>query len=374
MELPQSLQWVASLALGADWPEGDETQLRVMRDAWSQASGDVEAVIRTAREAANAAGATMEGETAEQFEAYWSEFEDYLQQLAAMSEQLSTGCGDMALEVEHAKISIYIALAALAIQITAMLASAVVSFGTSSAGIPVATAATQFTIRQILMTLLRNILLNIATNLATDYGIQLFQVARGDRSTLDHGNFVNHVVNGVIQGAGQTAGGVVTDAIPRGASRGFGEAAARGAATGAAGGFAQGATEFALQGGAHELSGGAVGGGWDYRNLTGNTITGAVSGAQGGMADRTDALAESTFAHQQQEHSTPRNNPSHAREVLENGHQWPVGARPPEGWQNPYTSGTREQVGVDGGAVIDQAGRHRPQNQGDEPPLPTPER
>ncbi|WP_030104408.1 hypothetical protein [Actinoalloteichus caeruleus] len=151
-------------------------------------------------------------------------------------------------------------------------------------------------------------------------------------------------------------------------------ATARGAATGAAGGLARGATEFALQGSAHELSGGAVGGGWDYRNLTSGNVTGSVSGAQGGMADRTNALAESTVAHQEPEHSTPRNNVSHGREVLENGHQWPVGARPSEGWRDPYTSGAREQFGISAGTAIGQAGRSRPQDQDDEPPLPTPDR
>ncbi|AOS64944.1 WXG100-like domain-containing protein [Actinoalloteichus hymeniacidonis] len=370
MELPESLQWVASIALGADWPESDEDKLREMRDAWETAGTDITAVKETAQAAAQSAAATMQGETAEQFQTYWEEFEGYLVAFSEMSQQLSTGCGDMALEVEHAKISIYIALAALAVQIIALLAAAAASLGTASAGIPVAQAATQVVVRQILQKLIQNILLNIATNLATDYGIQAFQMARGDRSGLDHGNFGNHIVNGVIQGAGQTVGGAVTSAIPTGASRGMGGAALRGAGAGAVGGFAQGVTEFTAQGGVSSLTGGEYGSGWDYRNLTSNTISGTIGGAQGNMSDRTQGLAESTFPNQTTEHSTPRNNPSHAREVLDSGRNWPVGGRAPEGFENPYNSGTREQVGINGSNVIDQAGRHRPQNQGDDSPLP----
>ncbi|APU13206.1 MULTISPECIES: WXG100 family type VII secretion target [Actinoalloteichus] len=361
MELPESLQWVASVALGADWPESDEDKLRELGAAWSTAGTDVASVLETAGSAASAAVGTMQGDTAEQFQAYWDEFAEHLGQLTELSEQLSTGCDEMALEVEHAKISIYVALAALAIQIIALLAAAAASFGTASAGIPVAQLATQFTIRQILIKLLQNILLSVATNLVTDYGIQAFQMARGDRSTFDNSNFGNHVVNGVVAGIGQTAGGAVSGFIPSGASRSFGGAALQGAASGAAGGAVGGAVDFVGQG--------VTQGQWDPRNIVGGAITGSVGGAQGGMAGRTDALSASTRG--EGGYSTPANNPAHAREVLENDLNWRVGNHTPEGAPNPYGSRVREDVGDIGAAVTDQAGRHKPQNDDKENSLPS---
>ena len=51
MEMPDAVKWLLPIVVGESWPEGDETKLRALRDAWHTASS----AIGPASEAGNQA-------------------------------------------------------------------------------------------------------------------------------------------------------------------------------------------------------------------------------------------------------------------------------------------------------------------------------
>lgn len=203
MEMPESLQWLMPIVVGASWPEGDEEKLRAMRDAWTAAAKSVEEVLGDGNNASKAALGCMSGQTAEKFEEYWQKYVEgdaYLVNLQQICTDLAAGCDNAALGVEYTKLSIIFALGILAIQIAAMIASAVATFGTSTAGIPIAQAATRITVQMIFQQLVKQILINVAINVGVDAAIQGIQFAKGDRKSWDVGKTVDAGIAGVAAG------------------------------------------------------------------------------------------------------------------------------------------------------------------------------
>lgn len=41
MEMPDAVKWLLPIVVGESWPEGDETKLRALRDAWHTASSAI---------------------------------------------------------------------------------------------------------------------------------------------------------------------------------------------------------------------------------------------------------------------------------------------------------------------------------------------
>ena len=168
------LKWV----VGSDWPEADEDGLR--RCAAGLGCGRPERLADLTPEAASSGArviAAVEGEVAESFDELWrSLVEDggYLPALIAACDELARACDATALEVEYAKYQFMLALVALAISIAVMAAMAWAG-GVSTAGIPVAIAATQVTVRLIAMRLLQAIAIGVVSNVAVDALAQLTQ-------------------------------------------------------------------------------------------------------------------------------------------------------------------------------------------------------
>ncbi|MDA3649553.1 hypothetical protein LZ318_07880 [Saccharopolyspora indica] len=295
IEIPDAVKWLTPIVVGADWPEGDETALRRVAEAWVAAGQDVDGVIQETEAAIQAAVGTMEGQTHDAFvefaKGYVNGDAGHLPDLKKLCEALGEGADGAALEIEYTKMSIIAALLILAAQIAAMIASAVATFGASTAGIPVAQAATQMTVRmffqQLLQKIAQQILINVAINVGVDAGIQSLQFARGDRQSWDWSNTGNAAVSGVAAGL---AGGLVDGIAPGvgqhigkdlmgNATKNFTEAAAYGAARGAMSGMLGNVINKGLHGEAPS-----------WNDFTSGAISGGVSGATGGMQSRHEGL------------------------------------------------------------------------------------
>lgn len=222
MEIPDEVKWLIPICVGMSWPEGDETALRRLGEAWRQAASEVGGVIQQGQAAADASLACMEGETADAFQEMWNQFvagdEQFLVSLQEFCEGLGASCDDSALEVEYTKYMIIASLIMLAIQIAAMIAAAFVTFGTASAGIPVAQAATRLTVqmifRQLIISILKSVAIEVAMSVGLDAAIQGLQMLQGNRDGMDWGKIKDSAISGVVSGV---VGGV-SGVVPTGAT------------------------------------------------------------------------------------------------------------------------------------------------------------
>ncbi len=237
--MPEGLQDLASVVVGADFPEGDEDALRRLGDAWAACAAEVDEVLGDTEAAVKDVLSTMEGATADAFKTFASELTASdapdaasLQKLQEVCEQLGQGCDDLALEVEYSKSSIIAALVVLFAQIALMLAMAAWTFGASSAGIPAAQAATQAVVRGLMEALKQAVLkiaqevlkqlaiqipANMAANLLVDASIQLDQMREGNREEWDG----DKTGAAALTGLGNGIGAGVTGGALSGATRGL---------------------------------------------------------------------------------------------------------------------------------------------------------
>ncbi|NUU20681.1 MAG: NAD:arginine ADP-ribosyltransferase with a RelA/SpoT domain protein, partial [Streptomycetaceae bacterium] len=273
IEIPSEVTWLFPIVVGQSWPEGDETALRRMADAYRTAAQGVKSVIDEGNGAASTVFASQTGAAVQRFEEYWKKFADgddsYLPKLQKICEQLAESCDNTALEVEYTKLSIIASLIALAIEIAALIAAAFGTFGASTAGIPIAQQATrlivQFTFRQLIMAILRE----VAISVGIDAAIQAIQVVRGDRESWDWGKTTEAAVSGVVSGVvGGLSGGLKFQG------------------GGLAGQVAVGATRGAVEGAVSTVGTAAVlGQDISARDVLMGASAGAVSGGIGGAKD-----------------------------------------------------------------------------------------
>ncbi|MFD9705314.1 hypothetical protein [Lentzea sp. NPDC059081] len=285
IEIPGAVQWLTPIVVGASWPEGDETKLRAMRDAWEAAAKSVGDVLNDGNSASSAALGCMSGQTAEKFKEYWQKYSEgdaYLVTLQQICTDLASGCDNAALGIEYTKLSIIAALIILAAQIAAMIASAVATFGASTAGVPIAQAATRITVQMLFQQLLKQIVINLAINVGVDAAIQGIQFASGERKSWDIGKTVDAGIAGVaagvaggLVGAGSSALGNTTSNFVQAAGRGAVEGAIAGAGGNVLNNLAHGKVGL-------DDFGSAI--------LSGGT-SGAVGGAVGGMSNRHEGLS-----------------------------------------------------------------------------------
>ncbi|HWO67690.1 MAG TPA: hypothetical protein VNO31_47410, partial [Umezawaea sp.] len=235
IEIPGAVEWLVPIVVGADWPEGDETALRRLSEAWTQAATAVGEVVQEGNGASTAALGCMSGATSEAFEQYWKQFVEgdaYLVNLQQLCTDLASGCDDAALNIEYTKLSIIAALIILAAQIAAMIASAVATFGASTAGVPIAQAATRITVQMFFRELIKQIAINVAINVGVDLAIQGGQALAGNRKSWDAGKTLDAGIAGVAAGVAGGTVGALSKGIGTTTSN-FVQAAGRGAVEGA---------------------------------------------------------------------------------------------------------------------------------------------
>ncbi|CCH35025.1 glycohydrolase toxin TNT-related protein [Actinosynnema sp. NPDC047251] len=273
IEIPSEVTWLFPIVVGQSWPEGDETALRRMADAYRTAAQGVKSVIDEANGAASTVMASQTGEAVGRFEEYWKKFADgdesYLPKLQKICEQLAESCDNTALEVEYTKLSIIASLIALAIEIAALVAAAFGTFGATTAGIPIAQQATrlivQFTFRQLILAILKE----VAISVGIDAAIQGVQMLSGNRENWDWGKTGEAAVSGAVSGlVGGVSGGMKFEG------------------GGLAGQVAVGATRGAVEGAVSTVGTAAVmGQDISARDVLMGASAGAVSGGIGGAKD-----------------------------------------------------------------------------------------
>jgi hypothetical protein len=285
IEIPGAVEWLVPIVVGADWPEGDETALRRLGEAWAQAASVVGEVVQDGNGASTAAMGCMTGATAEAFDKYWKQFvegEAYLVELQKLCEDLGAGCDDAALNIEYTKLSIIAALIILAAQIVALIASAVATFGASTAGVPIAQAATRVTVQMFFRELIKQIAINVVINVGIDLGIQLGQAFAGNRKSWDATKTLDAGISGVAAGIASGAMGSLSKSVGN-ASSNFLQAAGRGAVEGAVAGAGGNIMNNWAHGkfGLEDTLKGAMSG----------AASGSVGGAVGGMSTRHEGLS-----------------------------------------------------------------------------------
>ncbi|ASO18876.1 hypothetical protein FHR81_001141 [Actinoalloteichus hoggarensis] len=279
IEIPEWLQWLTPIVVGASWPEGDETALRRLGEGWASTATEVGSVAEAAEAAGQAALATMEGDTADAFREFWGQYvvndPQFLPKLQQLCDELGAACDNAALEVEYTKLSIIAALVMLAASIASMIAAAFASFGASTAGIPIAQAATRSVVQMIFQELIKQLVINLGVDIA----IQSGQMLAGDRDSWDIGKTVSAGITGAASGIAGGLGGRFLPSAPLGS---FAADAAQGAVNGAITGAGANVLDRAI----NDVRNGELSSFGDYAQsaVQGGTVggtSGAVSGANG---------------------------------------------------------------------------------------------
>ncbi|HSL07026.1 MAG TPA: hypothetical protein VK887_03515 [Pseudonocardiaceae bacterium] len=284
IQIPEPVQWLVPVVVGTDWPESDEDALRRLAEAWERAATAISQATGEGNVAARAALGTMQGEAADAFAEYWDRFvsgdEQFLGTLEQACADLAEGCDEAALNVEYTKLAIIAALLILAAQIAAMIAAAFATFGASTAGIPIAQAATRITVQLAFRELIRQIAISVTINVGVDAAIQGLQVAGGDRESWDLAKTADAGIAGAAAGVAGSGVGLASDALGRSTSN-FGAAALRGAGEGAIAGAGGNALNDLAHGTAPSL-----------QSLGLSAASGSVGGALDGTANRHQGLPE----------------------------------------------------------------------------------
>lgn len=340
IEIPGAVEWLVPIVVGADWPQGDETAMRRLGDAWAQAATVVGEVIQDGNGASAAALGCMSGQTAEAFEKYWKQFVEgdaYLVSLQQLCTDLAAGCDSSALNIEYTKLSIIAALIILAAQIAMMIASAVATFGASTAGVPIAQAATRITVQMFIRELIKQILINVAINVGTDLAIQGLQAIKGDRKSWDATKTLDAGIAGAAAGIASGAVGSLSKGLGS-TSKNFFEAAGRGAAEGAV----AGASGNIMNNWAH----GKFGLEDTLKAAGSGAASGSVGGAVGGMSTRHEGLASTWATGSSGDFTAGANTQGHTFETADGA---TVRANTPDPYAGGWSSGNATKIPTDGG-------------------------
>jgi uncharacterized protein YukE len=322
MEMPDAVKWLLPIVVGESWPEGDETKLRALRDAWHASSTAIGPVAEAGNQAAGGIRDNWTGDGADAFAEQWKKFvegdEAYFKQLADATKALGDSCDQTALDVEYTKYMIIISLIVLAAQIAAMIAAAAVTFGGSTAGIAPAQIATRMTVQMLFRQLLEKlaqqgfkqvakellekllkqglkkigmeVLKNEAINLGMDAGIQGLQMAKGDRRDWDWDKTKDSAISGAVGGVVGAGSGAIgrgaTEGLSHSAGGQIADAAMRAGTRGAVEGVAQTVGQAAVTGDLGSLT---------PEQLLMGASSGAVDGAVGGAKEQLHSVREANI-------------------------------------------------------------------------------
>lgn len=208
IEIPDSLQWVAEYILGAgDWPDGDETAMRRLGDAWNSMADTLDTVDDDAAAALNAAlTAISEGETHTALATYRDKLLDgdeaafpaIAKYCRYQAELLDDGAND----IEHTKLVIIGTMIVAAVEIGVALATAWTGVG-AAAGVAARVAAqvsVRIAVKQLIARMLTRGAMKAAARAALrgaffealeeggiDAIARTIQVGKGDRGTDEFG-------------------------------------------------------------------------------------------------------------------------------------------------------------------------------------------
>ncbi|MBC3841050.1 hypothetical protein GXW82_14450 [Streptacidiphilus sp. 4-A2] len=199
IELPPWLAWVAALAVGQNWPKGDEDGLRALGEAWDSASQQLVDIGEEIGPATQGVLSNIGGSVATEFKSFVEQLQSNLPDMAQAAGQMGTLGKETGVQVEYAKYMILAQLAWLAAEIVDL------SWWAPEA-VPAAITAARVAVIMILRRLLTSIASGIGFMVGMDALIQAIQMLKGDRTHWDWQSTLSAVESGAISGA---IGGVI---------------------------------------------------------------------------------------------------------------------------------------------------------------------
>ncbi len=210
--------------------------MRRLAEDWLASGRTVGELIEDGADASRRSLSYIQGANADQMAQRWREIDKDLKTLLEQCESNSDKLEEGATKIEHAKLSIIGALVVLAAELVVSLSSAPLTLGLSSLAAPAAEAATVITIRMIIrklvLEMLEEVLLNVGKDVMVEAFAQELQIVKGDRKSVDFGEFGTTVadaaITGVFGGAAGTAGDEVAERFANDAAKKFATSVAAG--------------------------------------------------------------------------------------------------------------------------------------------------
>lgn len=189
IEIPPSLAWAASLAVGQEWPQGDEDKLLALGTAWEEAARELDAVGPELQPIIAEVLASIAGPTVEQFRGFTSQLLTNLRQMAESADQLSQLARTTGVEIEYTKYMILVQLVWMAMEIAQWVLFA-----------PEVVPAVLATGRLAVQMILRRLLAAVGMMVGTDAAIQSLQMLKDDRTHWNVYNTLQAAEPGAIGG------------------------------------------------------------------------------------------------------------------------------------------------------------------------------
>ncbi|MFJ8159290.1 hypothetical protein ACIQ9L_45135, partial [Streptomyces sp. NPDC094468] len=192
--LPSELDWVAKLAVGQDWPKGDEDRLNGLGQAWE---GAAQRLVELAGEVDPATGGVLSsvgGQVAEEFSNFAQQLKSNLPDMAEAAGQVGQLGKNTALQVEYAKYMIVVQLIWLAAEIAEL------AFWAPEA-IPALVTGVRAIVKMLLKRLVVSIAMGAGFMVGMDAVIQGIQFLKGDRTSWDTNATVQGLEGGAVGGA-----------------------------------------------------------------------------------------------------------------------------------------------------------------------------
>jgi hypothetical protein len=291
LQIPGCLQWVSYL-VGSEWPRGDEDAMYRIGSDWHIGADDSMGLIPELNRVRSSTMSALHGQTAaaadEQFTLLFdgdASVDKLAKAMAALGD-LAEGTGK---HIEYTKLQILTSLGIAAFEISWALAQTSVTFGASTAQIPIIEATTSAAIRQAVSMLLKDIMTDLgkamtktmvhrivkkagvemAEAVGQDLFIQSVQQANGHQKGFDW----QHLELVAISNA---AGGAAQGTVSLVGRRVLGDSTLKGAVIGYSSGMAK------------KVAGSlATGEDIDIVKVLGSASTAATGAIRGGRAART---------------------------------------------------------------------------------------
>ncbi|MFE4627275.1 WXG100-like domain-containing protein [Streptomyces mirabilis] len=200
INLPPELDWVAKLAVGQDWPKGDEDKLRSLGEAWEDAARQLTAISREIDPATVGVLHSIGGDVANEFSNFTQQLKSNLPDMAEAAGQLGELGKNTGLQVEYAKYMLLAQLVWLAVEIAEL------AFWAPEV-IPVLVTGVRAIVKMVLKRLLIAIATGVAFMVGMDVVIQGIQFLKTDRTKWDTAATLQALEGGAIGGA---VGGVIS--------------------------------------------------------------------------------------------------------------------------------------------------------------------
>ncbi|QMU77116.1 hypothetical protein GXW83_16770 [Streptacidiphilus sp. PB12-B1b] len=260
INLPPELSWVAKLAVGQSWPQGDEDKMMQLGDAWNQAAQQLVTISSSIDPATSGVLANLGGSVADQFQSFVTQLQSSMPDMSQAAGQLGELGRNTGVQIEYSKYMILAQLVWLAAELVQL------AFWAPELA-PAAITSARLVIQMILRRLITGIATGVGFMVSMDVAIQTIQILKGDRTKWDTQDTLSAVESGAISGA---IGGLFSGAgevfVPKFAGSLIGKATI--------GGITGVVSTAAMDG--------IFGGEGDFGSTLSSSIIGALAGGGGG--------------------------------------------------------------------------------------------